>query len=383
MRVTSDFECGNGKNIVEIAPGHFRIEEEGEKSPYCKYFCVRVDGGAEGGIAELSIYPDPLLGDAGRIGFMGHYPSKLWFSESEMTFWQPVTNRWPDADVFGDDHICTRVAVPAGEHVYVASNLVWPYSQLQQWSEAMVAKGAESFPMGMSFEGRPIPRLHLPAGDADPLRVMVLSGQHPSEHCATLGAAGIVEFLLSQHPEAQAMRRGCDVWAMPMINVDGNVHGRNGWTMQDVNPCEDFSRAVEGVVPKAEEDRQLWRWLTEEFRPDIIFHFHGYLGTRGCADTPYDGMYVFNDAAAVYRKPEDLARYRLATDLLFWDTAGLSASTTLPEHQESHLETQLALACGTTSVFYEINHGFAGVAASKQRGAHVFRSVMRALLACR
>lgn len=380
MRVSSDFECGNGKNIVEIAPGHFRIEEVGEKSPYCKYFCVRVDGGDEGGIARLDVYPDPALGEAGRIGFIGHYPSQLWFSEDDMHTWLPVINRWPGADEFADDHIATRVAVPAHVSLYVASNPVWPYARALAWADAMAAQGAVSRPLGASFEGREIPRVHLPAQGADPVRVMVLSGQHPSEHCATLCAAGIVEFLLSRHPEAARFRRACEVWAVPMINVDGNVHGRNGWSMQQVNPCEDYAGAAAGTAPVAVEDQLLWRFMAEEYCPHVLFNFHGYLGRRGCADPPYDGMYVFRDAADVYANPDDLARYRLATDVLVWDTGGRSATLVLPEHEESHMETQLARACGATAVFYEINHGYAGVSASKRRGADVFRGVMRALL---
>jgi hypothetical protein len=38
-----------------------------------------------------------------------------------------------------------------------------------------------------------------------------------------------------------------------MINVDGNVHGRNGWTMEDINPYGDFQGACDGAVPKAAE----------------------------------------------------------------------------------------------------------------------------------
>jgi hypothetical protein len=382
MQVTSDFECGNGKNITRIAPGHFRVEEEGEKTPYCKYFCVRIDGGAEGAVVRLDIHPDPKLGESGRVGFMGHFPSQLWFSETQMRFWQPVVNRWPGADVFGSDFISTTVAAAAGKSVYVATNPVWPYSAVVDWAKDMQGLGAERSSLGKSFEGRDIPRLHLPpagAGAARP-RVLVLSGQHPSEHCACMGAAGIAEFLLSSHPEARSLREALDVWVIPMFNVDGNVHGRNGWTVQDVNPCTDFLGAATGAAPKAVEDQALWRWLIGDLRPDMIFHFHGYMGTAGCADPPYDGCYIFKDPAAVYGDPAALRRYRRAVDALYWDLPGLSALDEPPHHEEDSLDLQLARACGTVSVFYEINHGFAGVKASRRRGADVFRGVMRSLL---
>jgi len=379
MQVTSAFACGNGKNIVEIAPGQFRIEEVGEHPPYCKYVCVRVDGGAEGGMARLKFYPDPALGEAGRVGFIGHYPSQLWMSESEMQWWQPIENRWRGADSFDEDCIETRVAVPAGGSLYVASNPVWRYADVLTWAETAAAQGAVSRPLGESFQGRVIPRLHVPTTGTARARVLVLSGQHPSEHCAALCARGVVDFLLSAHPEAAALRDACDVWAVPMINVDGNVHGRNGWNLEDVNPCWDFAEAAVGALPTATEDRLLWTWLVEELRPDVIFHFHGYMGSRACVDPPYDGMYTFAEPEAVYSR-ERAALYRRLTDVLMWDTPASSAFVPSPSHDAAMLDWQLALACGTLSVFYEINHGYAGVMGAQKRGASVFRQTMAALL---
>jgi len=380
MKVTSDFECGNGKDITELAPGHFRLAEVGEKAPYCKYFCVRVDGGPEGGIAELEIYPDPLMGEEGRTGFMGHYPSRLWFSETDMRFWLPVTNRWPGADFFAEDHIGTRVAVPAGKSLYVASNVTWPYSHIVRWSEEIAARGAECDALGESHEGRPIPRIHVPATGKARLTVLALSGQHPSEHCGPLAVQGIVDFLVSEHAEALALRECCDVWAIPTINPDGNVHGRNGWTMQDVNPFMDFSGASQGQAPRAVENRHLWAWAAEELKPDVFFDFHGYMGTPGCAEHPYEGCYVLADPQAVYREPDRAKLYEKVELAVRWDTPALSATSKLEPLEENNLEYQLALHCGTAPVLYEINHGFTGVEGARRRGADVLRAVVFAAL---
>ena len=81
MRLTAEFECGNGKNVLQLAPGHFRIEEVGEESPYCKYFCARLQAGEDGGRVRVDVYADPLLGEVGRTGMMGHSmtDSRGWF----------------------------------------------------------------------------------------------------------------------------------------------------------------------------------------------------------------------------------------------------------------------------------------------------------------
>lgn len=96
MNITSDIECGNGKNIREVVPGQFYMEEVGEEPPYCKYFCVQVASKGDGGRIRLDVYPDPLLGERGRRGMMGHYPSPIWFSQDDadkrrpMESWKPV-----------------------------------------------------------------------------------------------------------------------------------------------------------------------------------------------------------------------------------------------------------------------------------------------------
>ena len=381
MNVTSDFECGNGKNISQVAPGHWRIDEEGEKAPYCKYFCVKVEAGDDGGPVRLDVYPDPAMGEEGRAGMLGHYPAPLWFSEDEMSHWVRVTDRWPGVETYGLDRLSTRVVVPPKGSLYVASNVVVPWSKLKAWAAELGRRGAAVDSLGNSFEGRDIPRLHLPStGSGKALTVLALSGQHPSEHCGPLAACGIADFLCSSHPEAAAIRERCEVWLVPMINVDGNVHGRNGWTMEDVNPCSDFEGACDGVEPRATEDRLLWNWLSGELRPDVAFNFHGYLGTRCFADYPYDGCYVLERPEEAYRSSERRVLYEAVRDTLFWDTAGLSARATPGILTPRMLSYNLARAIGTIVPFYEINHAFCGVQGAKRKGADVFRAVMRTVL---
>lgn len=379
MQVTSDFECGNGKNIGQLAPGHFRVDEEGEKAPYCKYFCVRIDGDDKPQEVRLDIYPDPNMGEEGRAGMIGHYPSPLWISEDGMSHWSHITGRWPGADEFSEEKISTRLVVPAKASVFVASNVAFPYSKLQQWAATLARGDAKADSLGKSFEGREIPRLHLPCrGLSRPkLRVFAYSGEHPSEHCGPLAVCGIADFLASKHPEAMCLRQFCNVWVVPMINVDGNVRGRNGWTMENVNPFSDYVGAAEGQMPKAVEDRLLWQRLSQELRPHLLFNFHGYMGTRRFADPPYDGCYALAKPNEVYADPSKVKLYEAVRDTLFWDTPGLTARATPGTLGPESLCYQLAKACGTLVPFYEINHSFPAIQGAKRRGADVFRAVMR------
>ena len=382
MRITSDFECGNGKNIQEIVPGQFRMEEVGEEPPYCKYFCVRIESQGDGGRARLDVYPDPMLGERGRRGMMGHYPSPIWFSD-DMESWKPVEHVLDRTLHFHETHLTVEVRLEPDSRIYVASNPVVTYSRILSWARSLGERTEhpyEYLSLGGSFEGREIPLIHLPATGSDAIRVFVLAGQHPSEHCGDMAAMGIAEFLTSHHPGAAQLRGRCAFWICPMINVDGNVHGRNGWTMEDVNMYGDFAGASEAMPPKAEEDRLLWKGLAEEVRPEVSLHFHGYLGKRGFVDPPYDGLYTFPDPTAVYRSPDRADVYAAVRDQLIWDTDGLTGHGRPAALGEASLEFHLARSLGTIPAFYEINHGYHGVWASKRKGASVLRTVLDGFL---
>jgi len=160
-----------------------------------------------------------------------------------------------------------------------------------------------------------------------------------------------------------------------------DVHGRNGWTMQDINPCSDFTGASDGAVPKAVEDRLLWAWLAGELRPSLYLEFHGYLGTRSFAERPCDGCYVLERPGEVYSSPDRLRAYEAVRDTLFWDTAGLTARSRPGTLSPDMLPYHLARACGTLVPFYEINHAFCSVRGARRKGADVFRALLRTLRA--
>ncbi|MHB0876916.1 MAG: M14 family zinc carboxypeptidase [Anaerolineae bacterium] len=383
MDVSAQFECGNGKNVAWLGPGQFRIDEVGEKAPYCKYFCFRLQAAGDGGIVRAEVYPDPLLAESGRAGMMGHYPSQIWFSTDEMASWHPLENVLPGTARFEETHLSVAIPVGTGAATYVSSNSVIGYSRLADWVQSCTSApgaGCERVPLMQSHEGRDVPALRLPATEAGAQRLFLLGGQHPSEHLGVVAVMGMVEFLRSPHPEAVELRRRCEFWAVPMVNVDGNVHGRNGWTMQDVNMFEDFEGAADGSQPRAVEDRTLWRWLTEEVRPDASLHFHGYMGKRAFIDPPYDGMYAFADPSGVYADAGRAERYRSVVAALAWDTDGLTGHGNPNDLAPGCLDYELARSLGTVTAFYEINHGYHGLSAAKRKGADVLRAMLRAYL---
>jgi murein tripeptide amidase MpaA len=67
--------------------------------------------------------------------------------------------------------------------------------------------------------------------------VVFLARQHPGEPQSSYVMQGILEFLTSEHPQAQSLRKLCIFKIFPMLNVDGVVVGnyRCGLEGNDLN----------------------------------------------------------------------------------------------------------------------------------------------------
>lgn len=79
-RLETDFECGGGKRIRQLAPDHWRVESSGDRSGYTKYFCIRVTPRPETprSSLRLDVYCDSEFGEPGQRYFASHFPSNIW-----------------------------------------------------------------------------------------------------------------------------------------------------------------------------------------------------------------------------------------------------------------------------------------------------------------
>jgi len=61
--VSTDLECGNGKNIRKISDTYFILETDGDQAPgYNYYFCLKLIGESKKESVEVDIYADQSLG---------------------------------------------------------------------------------------------------------------------------------------------------------------------------------------------------------------------------------------------------------------------------------------------------------------------------------
>ena len=52
-----------------------------------------------------------------------------------------------------------------------------------------------------------------------------MTRQHPGETCGSWMIQGLIDYLTSSSPEAEALREICIFKIVPMVNPDGVIHG--------------------------------------------------------------------------------------------------------------------------------------------------------------
>jgi len=163
---------------------------------------------------------------------------------------------------------CTQVAriVP-----YTNSDLQQTLTRVKRHPDARV------YFIGASAEGRPLEMVEI--GDpAAPHRICLRGRAHPWESGGSWMLEGLMNFLISDSPEAAEIRKQVCFCLMPMANKDGVFRGMtrfniNGW---DLNRNWLADKPIDPVL--APEAACLQTWFSEQQRqkhlPDLFIDVH-------------------------------------------------------------------------------------------------------------
>ena len=153
IRITSNFECGNGKNIRETEPGHFRLEVDADKQTgYGSYFCFDIVNDGPAASVTVEVREDPKFGGPTQFGRV--FPTTIWQKPGNESRYRPLRGQTPEC-VDG----CVTLTVPAeaNQRVRVAMTYVAPFSEVVADLDALAEERTgrcERFSAGDSVEGR-------------------------------------------------------------------------------------------------------------------------------------------------------------------------------------------------------------------------------------
>lgn len=367
---SSSFECGNGKNFKKIGKNRYRCEVIGDKKVYCYYFCFDLENTSKKvQEIEVEIWNDPLIDDV--EGFISHFPTTIWISSKGTGKFLALDSRLCRVK---EAHIEITIVLNPGEKRRITNN--WPcyYSDTCDFLEKIVKErgNCEIFVCGKSAGNRQITGIR--TGEKGKPRVLCLAGQHPVEFPGIWAVRSIADFITSQIPEAERLRKRFYFEIIPIVNPDGNVNGRNCFTDEKVDLYQVFGENPDADQPQSTEGKILWQWATHP-PADLWINFHCYLGWRTNSEFPYDGWYQV--PYETFSNPEKRKIYIALCDTMRLLTDAPSTSIEPEIHWQNSFEHQLATRYSIPHVFYEINGGTAGPFQSSKRGLNVFIQCMR------
>ena len=388
MEVSSNFECGNGKNIREIGQNQYVLETNGSDPHYSFYFHFKLKGDSQRKDVTVTVLPDPEFAQADPDLFGDDRPTTLWVRRDEFG-WTRLTHHWAlvENDSFQVEKSRYRIQlrVEPNAEVEISNMLPLPYSEMCGWLKTLAETNPQWFSeveIGRSEQGRAMMGLLLHDKEHTHRRrkkktILVFGGEHATEFAGPWSVKGLIEFLASTLPEARDLRERYEIMLAPQVNPDGNVNG----TLHNIHRTNlhlDYGPKAAECRPTSREARALWEYACE-FKPEICLCLHCFNGPLFGSDPPYEGAYVpslevFPDSNS--RKKQQAANDHLCwhTDIArFWHWKELLGRT-----DEVTLVTRLASRNGAVGVVFEPNMSN-GVIACARSTVKAFRALISGL----
>jgi Zinc carboxypeptidase len=134
---------------------------------------------------------------------------------------------------------------------------------------------AKSFVLAQTRGGRPVPgvRISQPgAADAPRFSVWIQARQHAWESGSSWVARGFAEWLISDDPAAESLRRKADIVIVPIFDVDNVELGQGGKNAIPHDQDEDWSPAP--YFPEVAADMRSLSALAQADRLDLLLDLH-------------------------------------------------------------------------------------------------------------
>lgn len=379
MKLSSDFECGNGSQFAQTGPSSWRAQIVADRPGYDHYFCIRLDTESEQGQIEIEILPDPGVRPAGPAGDEPSRgaPAVLWRRKGSDGAWERLAR-----DAFEIDQ--RRILIPhtakPGETWFLSELCPLPWSDVARHIETLPTHcpHVSAVRLGETPEGRPllVARVTDPSvPNAEKGRVFVIAGQHGVDFAGIFAAKGALDFLASHLPQAAALRRRYVFDILPCANPDGNAHGRACFNSQDLDQLAAFRGVSRGETPATAEALLIWRALADN-PPDLILNFHTYPHPRPFGDPPYEGIYVVDPDRL--KTAERRYHQQVLNHALFYLTAGGSQHRRPCPALSDTLEHNAAKAWNTLAALYSVQ-ATEGPHPNLLTGIHVLRTVVETL----
>ena len=232
LAVSSDFPGGSAE-VLDLDPKNQRVRIQPKEYPKRGWVCwwyFKVDHVRKG---------EPITIEVDGRNFA--IPKQAVYSRDGKT-WQ----RTPDGVSKGK---ITRYTIKADSStLWFAWGPPFTLANAQQLTQSVGKKYdfAQDFELCKTREGKSVPALFIaePNNDlkADERKgVWIQARQHAWEAGSSWVARGFTEWLVSDHPEAKRLRQTCDIYIVPIMDIDNVERGAGGKRQEPQDHNRDWS----------------------------------------------------------------------------------------------------------------------------------------------
>lgn len=286
LAIHTDFEGAGLGGWEKTDPGTLDLELHTDtESSHARWYSFRVEG-AEGRPLTFRFTNADDVNASGAWSY-----NRPVVSSDGGSTWERI----PETDY--EDGVFTFQHTPGSEEEWIAYVPVYNFSRWTDLVERVEndPRVADVRVIGESLEGRPIHLLRItdPAtADETQPALWAVARQHPAETGGSWKAEGLLEWLLSEDPQAQAMLEGGEVYLAGFLNPDGVTLGNYRVNRAGVN----LNRVWDDPDPETEPEvhavhREMHRFVEDGGEISFFVDLHSHSTIRR-------NFFYWNDAEA-------------------------------------------------------------------------------------
>jgi len=278
IKVSTDFEGGNVGAVERVSETHLRCGVPGEvdqdkRNRQPSWFYFRLDGLGDN---ELTVDLTDLKGE---YNYRAHDGSGLRnmrpvYSYDDRTWHHFEAAEWnPDA---GEIRVQLK---PTGPRVWIARQPPYTQRHLQALlGEVGTHPHLRQDVVGKSVQGRPIPLLTITNPDiaeSGKKVIWLIARQHAWESGTSWVVDGAIRFLLSDAPEAAAIRDRFIWKVFPLPDPDGVLRGGVRFNANGYDLNRNWDVTDERLMPEIFHERKaIYDWVDGGHRIDLFLTMH-------------------------------------------------------------------------------------------------------------
>lgn len=278
ISVDTDFEGGSARVLEIDQERHLiRIMPGGDpERGWPAWWCFRVTGLNKGQSFEVRVTGATSVLPAGRPG-AGKPLSASWAMPTQAV-WSTDGRNWQQtpAGTRDNSQMPYQLTAAAAEMWIAWGPLATP-SVVAEWIEdaARQSASAQAFELATSRAGLPVRGLHVTtAADSEQQRPVIWfqARQHAWESGASWVAKGIIDWLISDDPDAAWLREHADIYVVPIMDVDRTASGDGGKESVPHDHNRDWSDTPHYPEVAAVQKR-VRQWIDQN-RMDVFIDLH-------------------------------------------------------------------------------------------------------------